>query len=385
MTKNKEIAKENEYFMKDARLFLLWRMTNEKFLPTKRDYIPLYELFHMGQYSAILWFEDLRINIKLDERFEMHFYSDAEKYKKLPSDEEILKKFSNKSYHKKILSSAKNIRENSFDSTDFTYLSKILWDNAESEIYLVPRESLKQEDINLKRKLDDYIQKFINGELLIADTNYFNFQKQRQLFIKLIRDMKALEEYGINFIITNRDNTLNPFYKSDSTLFIHTIYALEYLGYLRVLNLDFSGASEYYPDYKVNILPSESFKEFIYQDFKKENPKTVIEWYDEKKWVLTFSWKKILISKSWKETDASLLIKTLLKSEWDDYLHNDEIFEDWGFNETDISKASKNKIYFAGQKINKDIQLATLIEDFLDVATTKVRINPKYKDISITK
>ena len=365
--------------MKDARLFLLWRVTNEKLLPKKSDYIPLYDLFHIGQYSTILWFEELRINIELDDRFEMYFYSDAEQYKKLPPDEEILKKFSNKSYHKKILSSIKNIRENNFNSADFTYLSKILWDSATSEIYLVPREWVNQEDLTLKRKLDDYIQKFINGELLIDDTNYFNFQKQRQLFIKLIRDMKALEEYGKNFIIRSRDDTLNPFYKSYSTLFIHTIYALEYLGYLKVLNLDFSGTHESYPNYKVNILPSESFKDLIYQDFKKENPKTIIEWYDEKKWVLTFAWKKISISKSWKETDASLLLKTLLKTQWDDYLHNDEIYEDWGYNEEDVKKASKNKLYFAGQGINKTIQLATNIEDFLDITTTKVRINPKYR------
>lgn len=379
MTKNKEIAKENEYFMKDARLFLLWRMTKEKFLPTKRDYIPLYELFHIEQYPAILWFEDLRINIELDSRFGMHFYSDAEKYKKLPSDEEILKNFSNKSYHKKILSSAKNIRENNFISMDFTYLSKILWDDAASEIYLVPKEWVKQEDIVLIKKLDEYIQKFINGELLIADTNYFNFQKQRQLFIGLIRDMKALEEYGKNFIISNRDNTLNPFYKNDSTLFIHTIYALEYLWYLRVLNLDFSGASEYYPDYKVNILPSESFKELIYQDFKKENPKTVIEWYDEKKWTLSFAWKKITISKSGKETDAKLLLATLMKAEWEDYIYNDEILEDWWYNDEDQKNIPKNKVYFAGQAVNKAMQLQTSIEDFLDITTTKARISPKYR------
>lgn len=136
---------------------------------------------------------------------------------------------------------------------------------------------------------------------------------------------------------------------------------------------------DYFPDYSINILPNESFKELIYQDFRKENPKTIIESYDEKKWILSFAWKKIIISKSGKETNAKLLLGTLMKAEWEEYIHNDEILEGWWYNDEDQKNIPKNKVYFAGQAINRAMQLQTNIDDFLDITTTKARINPKYR------
>jgi len=41
----------------------------------------------------------------------------------------------------------------------------------------------------------------------------------------------------------------------------------------------------------------------------------------------------------------------------------------------------KNKVYFAGQKINNAVALKTQIEDFIECNTTKARINPKYRKV----
>jgi hypothetical protein len=74
-------------------------------------------------------------------------------------------------------------------------------------------------------------------------------------------------------------------------------------------------------------------------------------------------------------------MKALLKKDDDDWMHNDEIFQVWGFNEKDIKNAAKNKIYFAAQKVNNNVAIKTGIEDFLDFTTTKARINPRYKKV----
>lgn len=266
--------------MPDARLFLLWRISVDWFLPKKHDYIPFYDLFPTKSYPLELWFEDIRLNTNLDERFEIYFYNDSDIPKSLPNDDDILSKFSNKEFHRKILKSAKNIRANDFSSIDITYLSKFLSEDAYHEMYLDEREWVEQSDEKLKNLLDNYIQKFIDWDLLITDINYYNFQKQKELFIKLIRDAKMLEEYARNFIISN-NQAGKPFYKDYSSLLIHTIYALEYLWYVKILNIDFDSNGIVWDYYEINILPKESFKELIYQDFKKENPKTVIGWYDE--------------------------------------------------------------------------------------------------------
>lgn len=375
----KEI-KEDEYFMSDTRLFLLWRLSLASFLPSKKDYFDLDGLFSTDSYDAKLGFEDIRINTELDKRFNIQFYSDSEILSSLPSDEEVLKKFRNKDYHKKILTATKNLRKNSFSSLEFTYLSSLLPYNAYSSLYFTPKENVDQNDPTLHQKLDNYIQSFINWELLIYNVNYFNFQKQKELFIKLIRDMEAFERYGRNFIVSNH-GVLNPFYHNINSLFIHTIYALEFLCYIKVLSVSFDYDRTNGTQYNINIIPEESFKNLVYEDYRKENPKTVIEKYDEQKCILSFAGKKIAISKTGKETDATLLLATLIKCTTEDYLFNDEILEEWWYNDEDQKKIPKNKTYHAGLAINKTMQINAGIDDFLDITTAKIRINPKYRQI----
>ncbi len=109
--------------------------------------------------------------------------------------------------------------------------------------------------------------------------------------------------------------------------------------------------------------------------------KPVIESFDEKKGVLIFAGHEVELSKKGKETDAVLLMKTLLKAEGNEWKHNDEILSDWGYSDDDQKDASKNKVYYAAKKINTAVAVKTQIADFIECNTTKARINPKYQNL----
>lgn len=99
----------------------------------------------------------------------------------------------------------RRIESRNFTTKDVLFVDPLLSDDFFRSLYMLSKEGVVQDDLELKSRLDDYIQDFINGELLIEDLNYFNFQKQKELFIKLIRDMKAFEQYGKNFIVSDED------------------------------------------------------------------------------------------------------------------------------------------------------------------------------------
>jgi hypothetical protein len=101
--------------------------------------------------------------------------------------------------------------------------------------------------------------------------------------------------------------------------------------------------------------------------------------FDEKKGVLSFLNEEIELSKKGKETDSVLLLKTLLKAEVKEWVHKDEILSDWGYTEADIKRVPRNKVYYAGLKINNAVAIKTKINDFIECNTSKARINPKYK------
>lgn len=120
----------------------------------------------------------------------------------------------------------------------------------------------------------------------------------------------------------------------------------------------------------MNILIEEVFIEEINSSYKKENPKNIFESFDKSRGILKFAGQEIELSKKGKETDAVLLLSTLLKEKTTNWRHNDEIFEDWGYNDEDRKDLPKNKIYFAGQKINDAVAMKTKIEDFVECNTT---------------
>lgn len=373
----REVPKQ-EYFMKDKDFFLLWRLSKASFLPKKwwqsvKDLSPWFE------YSQREGFREVCFHTEVDNRFTLWLYTGFEFKSNLTQESPDLKKYIQED-RKRIVETMRRIESRNFTTKDVLFVDPLLSDDFFRSLYMLSKEGVVQDDLELKSRLDDYIQDFINGELLIEDLNYFNFQKQKELFIKLIRDMKAFEQYGKNFIVSDED-FWTPFYDNYSSLFIHTIYAIEFLWYIEVLSVS-SYLDWWKARYAINIMPDESFKKLIYEDYRKENPKTVIEGYDEKKCVLSFAGKKIPISKTGKETDATQLLKTLLQAKDDEYIPNDEILEEWWYrSQEEQAKSPRNKIYHAGQAINRTMQIKAGIDDFIDVNTTKARINPKYRSL----
>jgi len=107
-------------------------------------------------------------------------------------------------------------------------------------------------------------------------------------------------------------------------------------------------------------------------------PLKLVEAFDSKSGVLSFAGQEIELSNSGKHTDAVLLMTTLLKAEPSEWMHNDEILRDWGYNEDDTERLPKKKVYFAAKKVNTAIAIKTKVEDLIDFNTAKARINPKY-------
>ncbi len=220
-----------------------------------------------------------------------------------------------------------------------------------------------------------YLSKYINNELVVADKSYLRFEYQKKKFIKFINDNEFIEKYGKNFILEYfpLEKGLGPDF-----LFVHTLFAMEALGYIELKGFWFRKMMTD-ADYFANIIVTDLLTDEINRGYRKQNPETLLTNFDADLGIITFMGKEIELSKKGKETDSMSLMGTLYKSEDSSYVHNDEIFEDWGYSLSDAKGASKNKIYFAGQKINTAVQLVTGIEDFIEFNTTKARINPKYR------
>lgn len=263
-----------------------------------------------------------------------------------------------------------------------------VWYGLYDHVRFTPSDCKIPKDIEtiFRTEIDKYLDNFINGRLAIKKKNYFNFKTQKNALIKLIEDGKKIVLYGNNFIISGKIDDQCVFEKLPDFCLIHTVYALQKLGYLRVVNVweeikREKSFSDRIRSINANIILEEIFIDEINNKYKKDNPTNILESFDAKRGVLKFAGKEIELSKKGKETDAVLLLKTLLKEETTDWKHSDEILIDWGYNEDDLKDAPKNKIYFAGQKVNTAVALKTQIEDFVECNTSKARINPKYRKV----
>jgi hypothetical protein len=257
--------------------------------------------------------------------------------------------------------------------------------------YKIPQEMEKA----FRAEINKYLDNFINDHLTTQKKNYYRFEAQKKSLITLIEEDEKVRLYGNNFIISEKIDANCVLERLPDFCIIHTVYALQKLGYLKVTNiwedlkyprdgfdrerLDFNKEPKHFVN--VNITLEEDFIDEINNKYKKDNPKNVIEGFDAKRGVLKFADKEIELSKKGKETDAVLLLDTLLKEKTTDWKHNDEILSDWGYEDEAQKKLPKNKVYFAGQKINNAVALKTQIEDFVECNTSKARINPKYRKV----
>lgn len=272
-----------------------------------------------------------------------------------------------------------------------------IWYEIYNHIHFTPSEYKIPKEIEkiFRTEVDKYLDKLINGKLAIGKRNYYKFETQKKVLIELIENDKKISLYGNNFILKEKIDWDGVLIKAPDFCLIQTAYALQKLGYLQVLGIwetreypknafdsnspDFSKEPSHYIN--INLVLEDIFIKEINNKYKKDNPKNVLEKFDTKRGVLKFAGKEIELSKKGKETDAVLLMKTLLKETTTEWKHNDEILEDWGYNDEDQKRTPKNKVYFAGQKINNAVALKTQIEDFIECNTSKARINPKYRNV----
>ncbi len=294
----------------------------------------------------------------------------------------------------KIISDIKNCKK--IKLTDIATVSWI-WYEVYEYIRFNPSEYKIPKEIGemLRTEINEYLDNFINDKLITAKKNYYKFETQKKSLINLIEEDKKIALYGNNFIITEKIDPLCVLENLPDFCLIHTVYALQKLGYLTVVNAweelkyqrnSFDRESfDYNKEPKrflnINIILNETFIDEINNKYRKDNPKNVLGKFDDKRGVLKFAGQDIALSKKGKKTDAVLLMQTLLKEKTSDWKHNDEILTDWGYNDDDQKDVPKNKVYFAGQKINNAVALKTHIEDFIECNTSKARINPKYRKV----
>lgn len=256
------------------------------------------------------------------------------------------------------------------------------------DVYTIPSAAREK----VVDSINQYLDNLIDNKLAIVEKNYYKFEILKQKLIELIEDNKMITLYGNNFIIKTGIDGNGDLKSLPDFCIIQTVYALQRLGYLKVVKVweEIKYKSEYVivTDEKdrsrficINVILEDIFIKEINSQYKKDNPKNVIESFDGAKGLLKFAGEEINLSTKGKDTDASLLMASLLKAEDDAWKHNDEIFTDWGYNEADTLKAPKNKIYFAAQKINTSVAVKTKIENLIEYTTTKARINPRYKKV----
>lgn len=371
---------EKSYFMTDSTLYFWWVFSKQEFLPEINDYFWMRDVLPSG-WNGEKFFRYLSKHIDIDKRFDVGFYSDSGIDAKIPKTKEEIWKYT--PAQQKIIKyiNKRFVDDKCLNTEAMIFAEQILEVSRGDQIYFRPDPSASHSDSTLKWKLDVYIKEFLAGELLVYNKNYYTFEKQKDLFIREIRAMKAFENYSKNFVVSNKFHYVLSAEEEKQTLFLHTLYALEFLWFIEVLKIWFQW-SGYDTRYFANILPNESFKQLVYDDYKKENPSTVVLWFDSKTDTLTFWKKKIQFSKGKKETDAVLLIRSLIKQKNTDYLHEDEILEEWGYRTPEEQKkTAKNKVYNACLKIQTTMKLEADIDDFIEYNTTKVRINPKYRSL----
>ncbi len=294
------------------------------------------------------------------------------------------------------------LTEKTFLFQDYqTELANLIFEHIDIHLFIKSTKKLEQyllEYINLFKndKFNGFskyglTRKFFSSSSLAVPlhTKFFGFERQKKIILEHIEmiylkfkrnDLEIGNPYfkpryignakSNEFEITIEDEDGGLF------LFVHTVITLEYEKHFEIEKFSY-GTTDIFDLYDRGFL-----FEIRLKDTKKNGTEEkLFEGYDKKYRLLKFAGQEIELAKKGKETDAVLLMETLIKAKNDEWKYNDEILSDWNFNDADREKAPKNKIYFAGLKINQAVALKTQINDFIECNTTKARINPKYRKV----
>jgi len=245
----------------------------------------------------------------------------------------------------------------------------------------------KNVEKKLSKGLSDYIDKFIKDKLFIDDKNFYKFEKQKEIFLEQIKD--SVENYGLRFIfkqgktIAVKKGTAISIGEDMSYLFIHTLVALEKLGYLEVEQIwifnMMTSPEEQTEDYKIRLFIKQKLIDEIHDkkiiinpadksQRKKESKKRVS--FDSDRSILYINEQKVKIQKF---SNQYHLLRILFKDK----------LKDWYFSEiTELIDSEKDfkwkNLYNSANEIRKKIAIETSIKDFFITTTQSIKINEKY-------
>lgn len=99
--------------------------------------------------------------------------------------------------------------------------------------YKVPKEI----EAIFRDEVEKYLDNFINDKLVINKKNYYKFEAQKRALIMLIEEGEKIKLYGNNFILTEKMDGQGVLNKMPDFCIVQTAYALQKLGYLKVLDV----------------------------------------------------------------------------------------------------------------------------------------------------
>ncbi len=236
----------------------------------------------------------------------------------------------------------------------------------------------------LKTMIDSYLDSFIADTLSIETINFYRFEKQKQIFIKRLK-IDYLDNYTDTFIY--RTIIFPPFmdipdYENEE-LFIHTLVALEKLGYLKieaiwVFDMDLPPEKQT-ENYKVKMTVTEKLRNeaggTASPASRKQTSSRTLHplTFDSERSVLSFRGKDIEIAKG-KNTTPHYLLGTIFKDK-DKLWCFDEIAEDW---EHRYVKNDWRRYYNAAYSVNEKVEKKTGIKGFLDISNKSVCIRKEH-------
>lgn len=368
-------------YLRDEKLYVLWKLLNGYRL-LGRDSMRFEDFIVPEESQSITAFslcQDLRFqDIELKGwRFHLELYK-----KYCPKEYEGVLLFMKEKPDTGFSKSAERIFNGEFEIEDVEIVCMlpnynfVEWFEFDADL---PK---KTKDV-LGRILDDYIDNFIQDRLVIDTVNFLKFERQKEELLRGL-EFSYLREYGDTFVYKTHEHLPYLGDKTDrelSYLFIHTLTALEKLGYLsveriRVFDMDVPPEKQT-ENYKVKITVTQKLREeaqALYGSFKKKTeelkPMTL---FNSKESILSFKGKEIEISKS-KNTNPHYLLETLFKDKEKAWSY-DEVAEDWS---QDYGRDSWTQYYNAGYSVNEKIEKKTGIKDFLILTNKSVTINKRY-------
>lgn len=371
-----------QYYLRDERLYILWKLLHSERL-VRRSLIRFEDFIYPEKSTSNVAMNVCQglSSMGLDVNgliFHEDLYKkyDFEQYKRLLKciGERPETEFSK---------SAINVLSGSFSLKDVEVVS-LLPAFALAEWFEFDAKLPQKTSTALKTMIDSYLDSYIADTLSIETINYYRFEKQKQIFINRLK-IDYLDNYADTFIY--RTIIPPPFMDipdhENEELFIHTLVALEKLGYLTidaiwVFDMDLPPEKQT-ENYKVKMTVTEKLRNEAggttspasrkQTSSRTLNPLT----FNSERSVLSFRGKEIEIAKG-KNTTPHFLLGTIFKDK-DKLWGFDEIAEDWEYS---YDKNDWRRYYNAAYSVNEKVEKKTGINGFLDISNKSVCIKKEH-------